>query len=1700
MSELSSGSPVGDELPEPSLEQQSKDEMDTEAHDGGSSEAVVQKRKAEDSDGDSSVESPQRNKKRAKLVQSMFDDEAEESGEEGGSEDEGDADAGANDYVPDDFLVLDADETDPTEKKKRQQLSRLRKNKASMLLVEDDIALVHENNAAVIESKSRPIKKIKKTYENEIGPERIRKSELLTSDNEQSEGDDLDDGEDMDDFLVDDLGEGSETEEGVPRVRSKAPRRQTGSSYADGPGQEEIDEAFDIFGEDYGEYYAEDGDAGQEEDSAGESDEDDLFSDRADRRERKRTASLAKKQEARAGGKDGVRSMFERSKLIEKFCTENDDVLRNEDLPERFIGVMTGRIAPDAAERREEAKWMAETLATKIASEYGGVRNFPRHFNYRSEHEVEESLVEPIDSVLSMLQTDRYEVPFIWTYRKDYLHDMMTRKHLWWIHSMDSKWEDLIGRRSHLLSELQLVTSVAEGTLKEESAVELNVQMTSIRQQLAHLYAAKQDAQGVYEVALDATDGEDVSADDRAKVTRAALALEEATRQVERATTEMSSVKAALGEINRKLALRSSYPRDLALDFLHLFPPAKYEAIIQCCTEDVELKDIQSYCGVLLNADKAAKSKKKLKGRRAITEEYRHVRNPNIRKYVETFAPSTATFGYSLRYGRGGLPDTPTPNDDVLSIAGQFTCPEFPTAEEVQQAGRKLLGMEMGWEPSVLRQARLHYRRNAKISTEPTKKGISTINPMHELFGLHTLYMKPISELLEPPTGSSYYIGGSNRTVYARLMKAEREGLLKITITPPDKPDSKLLDNFLPSVPAVRGDDLRRNWDKERMHIIVSTITAALNPAMESETRREMARLAREAIIEETADAYALLVNRGPYRPSSKTFADVVLASPAAVARLTVLSILIPTGGGDKSSTTYMCFIDQEGLVRSQDSIPFAARNKKREKIAQFMKTTKPDVIVINTSGGTQSTSTEAMIMKYLIKEVQEQIRADNETKRNARYDDGYDVPSDDEDDFTFEPEVVLLNDDVAQIYGTSNRARTAFPGIPPGAAAAVSLARMIQNPVAEYANMWRSADSIGTFGFETLFLDLHPLQSLLGQVRAPLLNALECVLVDAVCEAGVDLNAAVQHDHLAGCLAFVGGFGLRKAEALRFNIQRDVGFVASRRQLIERKLMGKIVYNNSAGFLRICDNDNIDAVLDPLDDTRIHPECYVLHDYATKMCASALEEEHNAEMYLATVVKVMKRSKAQINEQLNDKCPIHMDPADFRPRWLGWINEFERFSLAQAACNATVFEADAHPVLRRMAISAPNQIEDILADPITLEDSLDDLVLEEYAPELEASGGGKHFKQLIQIKNELRYPFLDRRPSLPRRPTDSELFTITTGETDKTMYVGLKVVCCVESIKESNAYLSIDNGNLKGSVWIRNVRDEESDAYGSFIPLQSIGDVLKEGTYVEGVVIGVKKEQRRVEVSLKQSDINKGEDWWCHNRATDENMRTWWQQAGRPLHLDPHFNQKEALNLYYNFEQDRIESMEKLMKSKIQPGAEGKMARPIFHPFFRNVSYKQAEDLLKGRGAGEVVFRPSSKGGLSIAWAVKEGIIKHIEVEERGECSVPGGLSSELVIRGEKDSYSDLDEIVGRYISPMNDFVAAMVNYRQFKHLTEQEAEIYFRDQIRINPNQIPYLLRFDQDHPGYFVLSWFFSNSRTSPVKKEYVSVCPEVSDRLH
>lgn len=277
---------------------------------------------------------------------------------------------------------------------------------------------------------------------------------------------------------------------------------------------------------------------------------------------------------------------------------------------------------------------------------------------------------------------------------------------------------------------------------------------------------------------------------------------------------------------------------------------------------------------------------------------------------------------------------------------------------------------------------------------------------------------------------------------------------------------------------------------------------------------------------------------------------------------------------------------------------------------------------------------------------------------------------------------------------------------------------------------------------------------------------------------------------------------GLRKADALRRDIRRKLPSITSRKVLVEKKILGKIVYANCIGFLRVRDADNNEVELDPLDDTRIHPECYNGYNFAIKICCDALEVPLKKDHI--HVRKIMADSKKHLRLKVDDQM---------------WLNEW----------NALVEKGGGERNMEELS------------------DMLSELELEPYVIDLEMKGLGKRAKQVEQIKDELRYPWLDlRRPLTP--PTPYEVFRLVTKSDDYVLYVGLQVACQVMEIKEKSAALSIE-GVYRGFVSIRNIVNRR---------IESIHDVLKVGQKKTGVVIGVDKERQTLDISFKEEHLDR--------------------------------------------------------------------------------------------------------------------------------------------------------------------------------------------------------------------------------------------------
>ncbi len=162
---------------------------------------------------------------------------------------------------------------------------------------------------------------------------------------------------------------------------------------------------------------------------------------------------------------------------------------------------------------------------------------------------------------------------------------------------------------------------------------------------------------------------------------------------------------------------------------------------------------------------------------------------------------------------------------------------------------------------------------------------------------------------------------------------------------------------------------------------------------------------------------------------------------------------------------------------------------------------------------------------------------------------------------------VVLVSEAGANAWSAGEAARAELPDVEPRVRAAVSVARRLQDPLAELVKLDPKSLGAGQHHHDV--------------PHALLLRALDAVIEDAVASVGVDLNAAPR-----ALLARVPGLEPAAVEAILEHRQAG-GRFATRRALGERPQVTRESFEQAAGFLRVKAGEH------PLDDSAVHPECY---------------------------------------------------------------------------------------------------------------------------------------------------------------------------------------------------------------------------------------------------------------------------------------------------------------------------------------------------------------------------------------------------------------------------------------------------------------------------------------------------------------------------
>lgn len=345
------------------------------------------------------------------------------------------------------------------------------------------------------------------------------------------------------------------------------------------------------------------------------------------------------------------------------------------------------------------------------------------------------------------------------------------------------------------------------------------------------------------------------------------------------------------------------------------------------------------------------------------------------------------------------------------------------------------------------------------------------------------------------------------------IRRAENEGFLKVNISPSEENVYKSLKYYL----------IRTN----------NECSSIVETAMEDSYKR----LIKPSIETEFSNSSKIDADTKAITVFAENLRQLLLSPPLGEKRIMGID------PGYRTGCKLVC-IDENGNLLFNETVyphkPQEESGKAIKKINTLVSAYKIDAIAIG--NGTASRETE-----FLIKKIH----------------------------FDKEVEVYVVSEDGASVYSASSVAREEFPNYDVTVRGAVSIARRLQDPLAELVKIDPKSIGVGQYQHD---VDQKKLK-----------NALDRVVESAVNSVGVNLNTASKH-----LLTYVSGLGPVLAQNIVDYRKENAAFL-SRNDLKKVPRLGEKAFEQSAGFLRIKDAEN------PLDNTAVHPESYHIVEKISK-------------------------------------------------------------------------------------------------------------------------------------------------------------------------------------------------------------------------------------------------------------------------------------------------------------------------------------------------------------------------------------------------------------------------------------------------------------------------------------------------------------------
>ena len=340
------------------------------------------------------------------------------------------------------------------------------------------------------------------------------------------------------------------------------------------------------------------------------------------------------------------------------------------------------------------------------------------------------------------------------------------------------------------------------------------------------------------------------------------------------------------------------------------------------------------------------------------------------------------------------------------------------------------------------------------------------------------------------------------------LNRGENEKILNVKVEAPEEEILRYLERKV----ITKDNPMTTPVLKE---VVADAYDRLIAPAIEREIRSSLTEMAEDGAIRVFGKNLEQLLMQPPIA------GQVVLGWDPAFRTGCKLAVVDPTGKVLDTTVIY----------------PTAPQNRVEEAKAVLKKLiAKYHITLISLGNGTASRESEQIIVD-LLREIPVKVQ------------------------------YIIVNEAGASVYSASKLATEEFPNFDVGQRSATSMARRLQDPLAELVKIDPKSIGVGQYQHD------------MNQKK--LTEALGGVVEDCVNRVGVDLNTAS-----ASLLEYISG--ISKAIAKNIVVYREEnGRFESRSQLLKVAKLGPKAYEQCAGFMRITDGKN------PLDATGVHPESY---------------------------------------------------------------------------------------------------------------------------------------------------------------------------------------------------------------------------------------------------------------------------------------------------------------------------------------------------------------------------------------------------------------------------------------------------------------------------------------------------------------------------